>query len=105
MGVVAPRYSHLLFFSFASKYRETSSFGYLLEHLESSGTKIIMRGPVVCQLYAWKVTQKQTNKLLVMNFMFFSNLNFFVLPICYVGDIFKALFVVFLLLILAEAII
>ena len=39
-----------LFFCFTSSRNEVYCYGRLLEHLESSGTKIMMRGPHICQL-------------------------------------------------------
>ena len=45
----------------ASLYQVRSSCGYLLEHLEYSGT--IMRRPIVHQCYSWEDRdQRQRNK-------------------------------------------
>ena len=49
--------------------KKWSSCVCLLEQLESSGTKTMMRGPIVRQLHVCvDETNKHTDKLLVMNF-------------------------------------
>ena len=50
------------------------SIALLLEHLESSGVKIMTRGPIVRQFGAER--NRETNKLLVINFTFFSHVTF-----------------------------
>ena len=39
------------FFGFTSSRNKVYCYGRLLEHLESSGTKIMMKGPHICQLW------------------------------------------------------
>ena len=66
-----------------------SSRGRVMEHLDSSDTKIMMRGPIVCQLGVER--NRETNKerkslKMNLNFIFFPH-----------RDVFKNIFVFFAL--------
>ena len=72
-------------FGWLHQIKKRSSCERLLEHLESSSTKIMMRGPVS---YVWEETEKETEKEDAWNFTVFSRL-FFMLPVQNLSEGFK----------------
>ena len=66
--------------------KKQSSRGRLLEHLESSGTKMMMKCVGV---------NREANKLVMMTFTDVSDFSFGALPIYYLSEVFKARLVSF----------
>ena len=79
------------FFFLLQLIKKWSSCEHLLEHLESTGTKIKMRGPYCAPGMCRKKHNNEINKLL-MNLKRFSHCNivFFPLLVYYLSEVFKA---------------
>ena len=63
--------------------RNGSNCGCLLEHLKSSGTKVMMSRPIACQLCGKKQKHDEFH-------VFFYTAPFFALPVYYLSEVFKA---------------